>query len=158
MIAQKLGVAAATAALFLAGRNALAQPVCGANGNPVVYVTGTAKPLISALARALYSDAQPITIAWKGAVSCNALNAILLGAPISGTASYFDPASAKVGNEESCTIPVPDGGTVFADIGASDVFAPTCGNLPGGLPADVGDFTGPIQAMTFVAEHQASMF
>jgi 23S rRNA (guanosine2251-2'-O)-methyltransferase len=39
-------------------------------------------------------------------------------------------------------VPVARAGNV-ADLGFSDVFATTCGMLPGGLPSDVGDFFGP---------------
>jgi hypothetical protein len=40
---------------------------------------------------------------------------------------------------------------VLADVGISDVFASTCFQLPGGLPATVADILGPVQTMTFVA-------
>ena len=40
---------------------------CGtSNSNPTVYVTGTAKNYVAALARALYVDTQPLTLVWAG--------------------------------------------------------------------------------------------
>ncbi len=130
--------------------------VCGANGNPVVYVAGTVKPYVSAIARALYNDTKPITIVYKGITSCTGIDAVLNSTPISGTASYFDPGSTNAGNEVTCDLPVADGGTLFADIGASDVFAPTCFPLPEGLPASVQDNFGPVQAMGFVVPSASS--
>jgi hypothetical protein len=125
--------------------------VCGtANSNRVVYVAGTVKPYVSAIARALYNDTNPLTIVYKGVTSCSGIDAVLNSTPISGTASYFDPASSNTGNEVTCDLPVPEGGTLFADIGASDVFAPTCFPLPEGLPASVQDNFGPVQTMGFV--------
>jgi hypothetical protein len=41
------------------------------------------------------------------------------------------------------------GTDISADIGASDVFAQSCGLALQGLPAGVADFQGPIQSMTF---------
>ncbi|MEO7109779.1 MAG: hypothetical protein ABI183_05035 [Polyangiaceae bacterium] len=137
-----------SSAIFAAS-TAHAAP-CGANGNPVVYVAGTVKPYVSAIARALYNDPNPITIVYKGITSCLGIDAVLNSTPISGTGSYFDPGSSTTGNEVMCDLPVPEGGTLFADIGSSDVFAPTCFSLSGGLPPSVQDNFGPVQAMGFV--------
>lgn len=149
---------AGTAVLFAPSAHAV--PVCGTtNGNPVVYVAGTAKPYVAALAPALYADpTAPLTIVFKGVTSCLGVSAII-GAtptPISGSASYFDPASPNPGHEEPCTLPVLDGGSLFADIGSSDVFADTCSQLPGGLPKNVGDFFGPVASMTFVVPNSST--
>lgn len=144
-------VAAAATVISLISSNAAAQPLCGANGHPVVYVAGTAKPYVTALAKALFTDPVPITIVFKGVTSCLGIDTIVSGAAISGGATYYDPASTKPNFEEPCTIDVPDGGTVNADIGASDVFYNTCVPMAsGGLPKDVGDFFGPVASMTFV--------
>ncbi|MGH7329037.1 MAG: hypothetical protein ACREJX_11870, partial [Polyangiaceae bacterium] len=124
--------------------------VCGANGNPVVYVAGTVKPYVTAIARALYTDANPITIVYKGITSCNGIDAALNGTPISGTAFYYDPGNPVPNNEVTCDLSPNDGGTVFADIGSSDVFAPTCGYATTGLPATIRDAFGPVQTMGFV--------
>lgn len=142
---------------IFSARNAHAV-VCGStNSNPVVYVAGTVKPYVSAIARALYnSPTDPITIVYVGITSCAGIDAVLNSTPISGTASYFDPASSNTGNEVSCDLPVPEGGTLFADIGSSDVFAPTCFSLSGGLPASVQDNFGPVQSMGFVVPAASS--
>src|ERR1700689_5429386 len=97
---------AISASTFFASSNANAV-VCGTqNGNSVVYVAGTVKPYVSAIARALYNDTNPITVVYVGITSCNGIDAVLNSTPISGTASYFDPASSAPGNEVSCDLPV----------------------------------------------------
>lgn len=124
--------------------------VCGANGNPVVYIAGTVKPYVTAIARALYNDAKPITIVYKGITSCNGIDSVLNSTPISGNAFYYDPGNPAPNNEVTCSLSATDGGTQFADIGASDVFAPTCGYAAQGLPPTVRDAFGPVQTMGFV--------
>ncbi len=130
--------------------DAAALPLCTSLGKPVVYVTGTAKPLVTALGRALFNDPDPVLIAYRGQLSCTGLDQILNGSPNVGTASYWNPASPKTNNEETCALPVPDAGTLFTDIGISDVFADTCVTLSGGLPKDVSDVFGPVQAVAFI--------
>jgi hypothetical protein len=138
-----------TAAIAFAPRNAEAADCSTVNKNPVVWVTGTAKNYLAALARVLYTDTQPITILWVGNSSCDALDATLNGTPLTGTASYWDP-SVTPSDEVQCTIGPLDGGLIHADISITDVFPTTCVPLPNGLPNDVGDFLGPVQTMAFV--------
>jgi hypothetical protein len=143
------GLLAAT--LGLCGAEARAGTDCSSiNGNPVVYVTGTAENYVSALARALFVDTTPLTVIWVGNSSCDSLGAILDGTPLTGSATYWDPSSSASNGEETCTLPALEGGSVVADIGVTDVFASTCTPLPNGLPSDVGDFLGPVQTMAFV--------
>jgi hypothetical protein len=134
---------------------------CGADGHPVVYVVGTGKAYVAALAKPLYTDASPITVVWIGTGSCTAVSGILTDQPIAplvqtnpgtGTGFMFPPSG-----ETTCTIPTPDAGTpLLMDIAASDVFATTCGNLPNGLPGNIGDFFGPAQAMGFIVPKASS--
>ena len=155
----RLGIAlrstGAAAALACLAPNASAA-VCGANGNPVVYVAGTVKPYVTAIARALYNDASPITIVYKGVTSCNGIDTVLNSTPISGTAFYYDPGNPVPNNEVTCDLSATDGGTQFADIGASDVFAPTCGFATTGLPPTIRDAFGPVQSMGFVVPSASS--
>jgi serine/threonine protein kinase len=62
--------------------------------------------------------------------------------------------------QNTCELPAtggPNNGPPVADIGTSDVYAPTCGTLPGGqLPPNVADFLGPIQPMVFVVPKASS--
>jgi hypothetical protein len=133
--------------------------ICGANGNPVVYVTGSSavKGFMAALGRVLYNDTMPITIVYKSSGSCLGVSAILNGDPLSGNALYWDPASTNMNNEVPCTIGTGTvAGSVLADVGVSDVFPNTCFPLSGGLPMDVDDFFGPVQTMTFVVPHASN--
>lgn len=124
-------------------------PLCStvSPGNPVVYVSGTAKPYVAALGRVLFAaSSSPLTILYQGNSSCIAWDSILNGTPISGTVSYWNPASSSEDNEETCTLAAP----VVPDLGVAGIFASTCTTLPDGLPANIGDFFGPVQTMSFV--------
>jgi len=113
-----------------------------------VFVTGStaAKPILMQLARYLGSLAAPITIVYQGQGSCLGVDAVLSATLLQGTAVFSTWDSS--GTEVKCD--VSEVSPVVADIGVSDVFASTCFSLPGGLPTNVADFLGPVQAMTFV--------
>ncbi|HEX7666988.1 MAG TPA: hypothetical protein VF407_20805, partial [Polyangiaceae bacterium] len=148
-----LSFAAAGAAFSFAG-NASAIGCDQINGNKVVYVAGTVKPYVTAVARALFNDTSngnhPITVIYKGITSCLGIDAIVNSTPLTGTGFYYDPASTATNNEQTCDLPLPEAGLVRADIGSSDVFAPTCTSYPNGFPTDIRDGFGPVQAMGFV--------
>lgn len=123
---------------------------------PVVYVTGPSdiKEFIAGLAPVMFLDpTTPTTIVYVDQTSCASAGAVILGTalPTTFTASYWDPNSktqamgSTTTHEEQCTL-AP--GTV-ADIGSSDVFAPTCNLAAQGLPAGIKEFQGPIQSMAF---------
>jgi ABC-type phosphate transport system substrate-binding protein len=131
---------------WLATRPAAAAD-CAALPSPV-FVTGStaAKPILVQLARYLGSLPAPITIVYQGQGSCSGVDAILSATLLQGTAAFSTWDSS--GTEVKCDVPAD--APVVADIGVSDVFASTCFSLPGGLPTNVSDFLGPVQAMTFV--------
>jgi hypothetical protein len=149
---------ASTGIAFIAAF-AIASPAaradfCGSSGHPTVYVTGTTapKPFIAALARALFTAPEPITVVYKATSACVGVSSVLSGTTISGDAIYWDPSKPSP-NEVTCTLgtsTVAPSNMVVADIGVSDVFASTCYPLPNGLPSDIGDFFGPIEIFTFV--------
>jgi hypothetical protein len=117
--------------------------LCSTLPNPV-YITGSGKVAIADLAKALSSS--KISLIYKLQGSCLAVDAVLNGTHI-GTmtdtvASYWDAAA-----ELKCDL---DPAGNVADLGFSDVFPSTCQSLPGGLPSNVGDFFGPVEAYTFV--------
>ncbi len=149
-------VSALIAAAGLAAAAPATAAECGADGHPVVYIVGTGKAYVAALAKPLYTDpTNPITVVWIGTGSCTAVSGLLTDQPLAplvqtnpmtGSGFIFPPSG-----ETTCTIPTPDAGApVLMDIAASDVFATTCGNLPNGLPSNVGDFFGPVQAFGFI--------
>ncbi|HEY8074348.1 MAG TPA: hypothetical protein VIF62_09565 [Labilithrix sp.] len=162
----RAGIFCTILAVALGVSSAAQAAVCGSDGHPVVYIVGTGKAYVAALAKPLYTDPNPITLAWIGTGSCTAVSGILTDQPIAplvqtnpatGSAFIFPPSAT---GDVTCTIPALDAGTVLMDIAASDVFATTCGNLPNGLPPDLGDFFGPVQPMGFIvpkASHQTSI-
>ena len=120
-----------------------------------MYVAGStaAKPLLAEIGKLMAAQTPPATVVYYGAGSCAGVDAILSGTPIvnttAGAFSYWDASGVEV----KCDISVPSG--VVAHVGISDVFASTCFQLPGGLPASVADVLGPVQAMAFVT-HRSS--
>lgn len=145
---------AAVAVLALGARAASATE-CAALPTPV-YVTGStaAKPLLAEIGRVMAGQTPPVTVVYFGAGSCAGVDAILSGTPIMGSGtsalSYWDAS----GVELKCDVTAAGG--VVAHVGISDVFAQTCFQLPGGLPASVSDVLGPVQAMTFIT-HRSSV-
>lgn len=110
-----------------------------------VYVTGAGKVILEGLGKVLGPTG--VTVVYKLQGSCLAKDAILGGVKITTTvddqAIYWD----EMGEEQMCELPV---GGVVANLGLSDVFPDTCDPLPNGLPSNVGDFFGPIEAYSFV--------
>jgi ABC-type phosphate transport system substrate-binding protein len=139
-------LAAGAAAGTLAGTAAAGNPDCSTLPGST-YITGSSavKPLVAGLAKAL---AGTTTLIYKGQGSCTGVDAILNGTKITGTASYWD----NTGTENTCNLSLA--GDV-ADVGVSDVFATTCPMVTS-LPADVGDFFGPNQVMSFVVPTASS--
>ena len=131
------------------------------NNNPVVYVAGTAKPYVAALARVLFTDpTSPITVVWRGMSSCNAWDQLLNGEPLyqepgAATGSYWDANCSADGC--ACVLPTGgDAGVAYPDITVTDLFAQSCRQLPNGLPSNIGDFFGPVQTMTFIVPKASS--
>ncbi|HEX3765154.1 MAG TPA: hypothetical protein VHW23_40940 [Kofleriaceae bacterium] len=122
---------------------------CADAGN-VIYVTGSTNlpPLIKAVQPLLYAGTPPHTVVFAPQTSCK------------GAAAIYDPVSTKhlifdatnnwafyydhAGNQTFCLLD-PAGNTV--DVGESDVYPQSCGYSP---TLGIADYTGPIQAITFV--------
>lgn len=120
---------------------------CHALPNPLVITGSTAmKPFISRLGARLGNANPPITLVYQSVGSCVGAKAVVEDVPAVGVATWWDPVVAESASERTCALP-PGGLTV--DIGVSDVFAASCGVQ--NLPANVGDFPGPIQTMALVA-------
>jgi hypothetical protein len=127
--------------------DAIPSLVAGAPSAPVVYVEGAnaVGPFLVPLQQALSTDSSPITLIYIGDGGCLGAGNFFTNLPISAKPKpiYY---SAQV--QGTCDLPVS---APVADIAASDVYAPSCGTLPGGqLPPHIGDFLGPIQPMVFV--------
>ncbi len=138
-----------------------AIPAAGPDGGtaPVVYVEGAdaVAPFLAPLQRALSVDRDPITVVYIGDGGCVGAANLFTSTPISKS-----PAPVYYSGElaQTCTLPLtggPAGGSPVADVAVSDVYAPSCGTLPGGaLPSGVGDFLGPVQPMAFVVPAASS--
>jgi ABC-type phosphate transport system substrate-binding protein len=143
------GTALAAALLVSLGARGAGAAECATLPSPI-YVAGStaAKPLLAEMGKFMAAQSPPVTIVYLGQGSCAGVEAVLSGTPLMGSGTsalrYWD----ATGLEVSCDI---TGGSVLAHIGISDVFAQTCFQLSGGLPASVADYLGPVQAMTFVA-------
>lgn len=112
-------------------------------GPIIVAGSSAVKPLVIEVGKALAATT-PVTntVIYQNQGSCVGVNAIVANAPITGTALYYD----KDGNELSCDLAAA--GTPV-DVGMSDVFVDSCTGAP--PPDGVGQFSGPVEAMLFVA-------
>lgn len=142
-----------------AAADGAAPVLCSAvNANPVVWVAGTAKTYVAALAKAMFADpTTPMTIVYRGMSSCFAWQELLGGEPIdqeqgASTGSYFDSS----GTEHFCQFRATGdagadaGPPPVPDVTVSDIFADTCTPLPNGLPSNLQDFFGPVQTMVWI--------
>ena len=142
--------------VFLAAAGlALATPaeavLCSSLPSPV-YINGGGGIFIENLGRVL--SAQGITLIYKRQGSCLAVDSIVNGTPLVGTEAagtggiYWDTST-----EYACDF---DAAGNVANVGISDVFASTCSSLPNGLPQDVGDYLGPVEAYGFAVPRQST--
>jgi hypothetical protein len=126
---------------------------------PVVYVEGAnaVGPFIAPLQQALSVDANPINLVYIGDGGCVGASNFFGSLPIGSKPA---PVYYAAQTQGTCALPQtggPNGGPPVADIATSDVYAPTCGTLPGGqLPENVADFLGPVQPMVFVVPRASS--
>ncbi|MBX3225862.1 MAG: hypothetical protein KIT84_30205 [Labilithrix sp.] len=135
------------ALLFGAGVLLVASPA-RADGNckdkpaPIYGIGGSAtKPLFGKVGAAL-AAASPRTLVYQAPGACVGINGLLGDTKLTGTASYWDAD----GKEQTCTLDVPT--TIdFVSMGNS---ATSCPGVAA-LPADVGDFEGPVNAYTLIA-------
>jgi hypothetical protein len=134
--------------------NTQAMPTvrCADAGN-VIYVTGSTNlpPLIKAVQPLLHASTPgnaPHTVVFAPQTSCKGAAAIydpvatkhLIFDVTNNWAFYYDPS----GTQTFCLLD-PAGNTV--DVGESDVYPQSCGYSP---MLGTADYTGPIQAITFV--------
>ncbi|HEX4476124.1 MAG TPA: hypothetical protein VH142_13655 [Polyangiaceae bacterium] len=145
-------VMAAVAAVATLAQNAAADPpACNSLAHPV-YITGSSalESAIGGVAQTLETAASPVTVIYVSQGSCVGVAAMSVapGDPTNtltpGTliADTFDPTTGAK-TSPGCTL---DPGGVSADIGASDVYASTCGAT---VAANAHDFHTFNQVMQF---------
>lgn len=152
-LAMAMGTAMAPVPLGVTPPPVNTQPTptahCAGAGN-VIYVTGSTNlpPLIKAVQPLLYAGMPPHTVVFAPQTSCKGAAAIydpvaskhLIVDTPNNWAFYYDPS----GNQTFCLLD-PAGNTV--DVGESDVYPQSCNYSP---TLGIADYTGPIQAITFV--------
>jgi len=134
---------------------ALAQAPCSDPTyfpNPV-YMAGSSafEPTLARLALKLAAQTPPVTVIYKTSASCDGANVIVSKGPLMGNADYYVANPAISASSplpyliKNCTLD-PDHPTAL--IGVADVAYQTC--VGSALPATVGEYLGPTQAMLFV--------
>jgi hypothetical protein len=122
----------------------------------LIYVTGSTNfpPLLQAVAPLLAADSPSWTVVFLPQTSCKGAASIYDNDPtkhqihdVTGNWAYFYDAN---GAQNLCLLG-SNGATV--DVGESDVFAKTCGYSP---TEGIADYTGPVQAITFVVPSASS--
>jgi hypothetical protein len=117
-----------------------------------IYLSGAAKDYVGYFGQQLAQGSTPVTLIYLHTGSCQGIDAIVNPDPskrvIAGTATFVDAQ----GKEHPCNVKAPagtDAGTLpQVDVGVADAFAASCGYQS--LPADVGDFWGPVSPIVFV--------
>jgi hypothetical protein len=148
LVPTALGAAAA----LLAPGHAQAAP-CSDLPKPVYGLGGSAQnPLVKALATRLAALPDPITIVYdssKGA--CSGINGLYGATPtkMTGTASTWTAA----GTEVKCDLPITGVNATWGTLGNS---ATLCAGIPDPLPADIGDFRGPITNVNLFVKKSSS--
>ena len=106
---------------------------------PHVYVAGSSavKPLIQKITDALIATEVVIYVSQGSCVGVDDI--------FNDTVLPTGAGLGILGSADTCTVPA----ATKADVGVSDVFATSCAGV-NAVPAGVGDFQGPIQAMNFV--------
>lgn len=139
---------AVAAALVLSSSSALADGSCKDKPSPIYGIGGSAtKPILGKVGAALAAQATPRTIVYQAPGACVGINGLIGNTPLTGTASYWDTD----GKEQSCTIDTPTA-IDFVNMGNS---ATSCPGVTA-LPADIGDYTGPVNAYTLIAPKASS--
>jgi hypothetical protein len=117
--------------------------------SPIYGLGGSAtKPLFGKVAAQLVTAAPTLTVVYQAPGACVGINGLLAGTAITGTASYWDAA----GKELTCTLPAAGQSVDFASMGNSATACPGVA----ALPADVGDFLGPVNTYNLVVPSASS--
>ncbi|HVY31570.1 MAG TPA: hypothetical protein VHB79_33775 [Polyangiaceae bacterium] len=122
------------------------------NDGTVIYVTGStaAKPFLQQIAQQM--SLQKVFVVYLASGSCVGVDAIVNGtlmrtgaAPLPASATYWESSSSS---GKACDLAAEG---VSADLGISDVFAPSCPGfeLTNLESLKIRDAHGPIQTMTF---------
>lgn len=137
----------AAAGGLLATRTASAQVDCSTLPSPI-YVTGSSAfgPTLNAFQAKLAMETPPTTVIYLSSSSCVGATAVVNAVAQTATGVYYNADGTQ--NTLGCT----PAASTLADIAVSDVYYASCGTqVPTTtMPATVGDFLGPVQAMEII--------
>lgn len=131
-----------------------------ASTGTVIYVTGSTavKPFLQQIAQQL--SVQKVYVVYASTGSCTGVDAIVNGtlmrtgpSPLPASATYWESSSST---GKACDLPQQG---VSADLGISDVFAPSCPGfeLTNLESQKIHDAHGPIQTMTFAVPSNSKL-
>lgn len=142
--------ASVAAALVVAAAPAHAQDVdCADLPNPAYGIGGSAqKPIVASYATLFSGLSTPRTIIYQSPGACFAMSALVEGAPITGTATYW----AADGEELLCNLPLTG---IAADYGIMGNNPETCAGITG-LPANVRQFEGDVIGWNLIVPNASS--
>lgn len=135
---------AATIAGLLAPAAASAQACTELGPRVVIGAGGSAsRPLLARLAAALRTLPEPIYLVYQAPGACYGITPYIDGgAPITGTANYWDADRTQ----RTCTLPVTG---LVPDFGMMGTAATLCPDVDA-LPDGIGDFAGPITSWSLI--------
>ena len=146
---RRLGVAALAALLAAAETRLAVAQECASLPSPIYGIGGSApRPLFARLGQALSQASPPETFIYQAPGACLGPNYVISGTKLTGTASFWDAA----GVEQTCTLPLTG---ADVDVGVGNTFADNCPGIDA-LPAEVGDFLGPVNPFVFIVPKASS--
>lgn len=135
--------------LFFLPTLARAEGDCLDKTTPIIGAGGSAsKPLFAKLAPILASLPEPVTLIYQSPGACFGITTYVDDAPITGTATYWDPD----GTEQTCNLPLTG---VSPDFGMLGVQGTLCEGVEQ-IPAGIGDFPGPITGWNLIVPQASS--
>lgn len=144
---QQARIAIAATVLAFAARasavecNALPSPIYGTGGSAM-------KPILGKVGAALSAATPPQTIVYQAPGACFGINSVAANTKLTGTASYWD----ATGKENTCDLPTLGEPVQFGNMGNSATLCPGVTELP----ADVGDYLGPVNAYSLIVPNASS--
>lgn len=145
----RLAVALATLPFAASPTLAHAAGDCLDKATPILGAGGSAsKPLLAKIAPILASLPEPITLIYQSPGACFGITTYVDDAPITGTATYWDPD----GTEQTCDLPLTG---VAPDFGMLGVQGTLCEGVEA-IPAGIGDFPGPITGWNLIVPQASS--
>ena len=155
--------------ILLGGSAAQAQtPIPECNDpqfpNPVLLTGSSAfEPLLRKMAVAIQAANQgkpaseQVTLMYATSASCDGANSARVPQPVITGGNYYlpDPDHKGEALTRTCAVDVSKGSAGYTPaIGVSDVSFTSCPGAPASVPADIGEWRGPVQSMLIIVPSQ----